>query len=148
MVNPTNPRDRPPDWESEVIAHLHDQPALKEVTGKRRTPGGDHLLFLAPPSSITDLICVQCHSTPPAAPRTMLDKYGPANGFGWAMHEVMGAEFVLVPMSDSIARGRALWRSFMVALTVVFAVVLLVLNLMVHVLVTRRLQILSVPPTR
>lgn len=143
MLNPTNPRDRPTDWETEVIAHLHDQPALKEITGQRQTPGGDHLLFLARPSSINDSTCMQCHSTPSAAPRTMLDKYGPANGFGWKLHDVIGAEFVSVPMSESIARGRALWRSFMEALSVVFAVVLIVLNVMVHFLVTRRLQALS-----
>ncbi|WP_186251801.1 c-type heme family protein [Burkholderia gladioli] len=143
MLNPTNPRDRATDWESEVIAHLHDKPALKEVTGQRRTPGGEQLLFLARPTSITDATCMQCHSTPAAAPRTMLDKYGPANGFGWQMNQVIGAEFVSVPMSESIARGRALWRSFMEALTVVFVVVLVVLNVLVHFLVTRRLQTLS-----
>jgi HAMP domain-containing protein len=143
MVNPTNPRDRPTDWEAEVINHLHDHPELKEMTGQRRTPGGEQLLFLAHPSSITDSSCMQCHSTPSAAPRTMLDKYGPANGFGWTMNEVIGAEFVSVPMSESIARGHAVWRSLMASLTAVFAVVLIVLNLMVHFLVTRRLQMLS-----
>jgi HAMP domain-containing protein len=143
MLNPTNPRDRPTDWETEVIAHLHDHPELKEITGQRRTPGGEHLLFLARPSRITDATCMQCHSSPSAAPRTMLDKYGPANGFGWTMNDVIGAEFVSVPMSQSIARGRAVWRSFMVSLSAVFAVVLAVLNVMVHFLVTRRLQALS-----
>lgn len=143
MLNPTNPRDRPTDWESEVIAHLHDHPELKEATGERRTPGGEQLLFLAHPSRITDAACMECHSTPSAAPRTMLDKYGPANGFGWTMNDVIGAEFVSVPMSESIARGHAVWRSLMLSLTAVFAVVLVVLNAMVHFLVTRRLQMLS-----
>ncbi|WP_186149279.1 c-type heme family protein, partial [Burkholderia gladioli] len=86
-------------------------------------------------------VTAHLHDTP--APRTMLDKYGPANGFGWQMNQVIGAEFVSVPMSESIARGRALWRSFMEALTVVFVVVLVVLNVLVHFLVTRRLQTLS-----
>jgi HAMP domain-containing protein len=143
MLNPTNPRDRPTDWETEVISHLHDHPELKEITGQRSSPGGEHLLFLAHPSRITDAACMQCHSTPAAAPRTMIDKYGPANGFGWTMNEVIGAEFVSVPMSESIARGRAVWRSFMVSLSAVFAVVLVALNVMVHFLVTARLQALS-----
>jgi HAMP domain-containing protein len=143
MLNPTNPRDRPTDWETEVIAHLHDHPELKEMTGQRPGPGGANLLFLARPSRITDTACMQCHSTPSAAPPTMLDKYGPANGFGWTMNDVIGAEFVSVPMSDSIARGHAVWRSLMVLLTAVFAVVLITLNVMVHFLVTRRLQALS-----
>jgi HAMP domain-containing protein len=143
MLNPTNPRDRPTDWESEVIAHLHDHPELKEFTGQRPGPGGQDQLFLARPSRITDSACMQCHSTPSAAPPTMLDKYGPANGFGWTMNDVIGAEFVSVPMADSIARGHAVWRSFMASLTAVFVVVLIALNVMVHFLVTRRLQALS-----
>jgi HAMP domain-containing protein len=143
MLNPTNPRDRPTDWETEVIAHLHDHPELKDVTGQRPARGGENLLFLARPSRITDVACMQCHSTPSAAPPTMLDKYGPANGFGWTMNDVIGAEFVSVPMSESIARGHAVWRSFMVSLSAVFVVVLIALNVMVHFLVTRRLQALS-----
>ncbi|MEW6340686.1 MAG: DUF3365 domain-containing protein [Paraburkholderia sp.] len=143
MLNPTNPRDRPTDWEAQVIARLHDRPELKEMTGQRPGPGGESLLFLARPSRITDAACMQCHSTPSAAPPTMLDKYGPANGFGWTMNEVIGAEFVSVPMSESISRGHAVWRSFMAALSAVFAVVLIALNVMVHFLVTRRLQALS-----
>lgn len=143
MVNPTNPRDRPSDWEAEVIAHLHDHPGLKEISGLRDTPGGEHVMFLAKPSRITDSSCMQCHSTPSAAPSTMIDKYGPANGFGWPMNEVIGAEFVSVPASEPIARSRAVWRSFMLSLSIVFAVVLIVLNIMVHLLVTRRLQALS-----
>jgi HAMP domain-containing protein len=143
MLNPTNPRDRPTDWETEVITHLHDHPELKELTGQRPARGGENLLFLARPTRITDAACMQCHSTPSAAPATVVDKYGPANGFGWTMNDVIGAEFVSVPMSESIARGHAVWRSFMVSLSAVFAVVLVALNVMVHFLVTRRLQALS-----
>jgi len=142
MVNPTNPRDRPTDWEADVIAHLHDNPQLKEMTGQRDAPAG-RTLFLARPSRITDAACMQCHSTPAAAPRTMIDKYGSANGFGWTMNEVIGAEFVSVPMAQPIERGRAVWRTFMISLTAVFAVVLVVLNVMVHFLITRRIQSLS-----
>jgi HAMP domain-containing protein len=142
MLNPTNPRDRPTDWETDVIRQLHDHPELKEATGQRNSQTG-RTLFLARPSRITDAACMSCHSTPSAAPSTMLDKYGAANGFGWTMNEVIGAEVVSVPMAQPIERGRALWRTFMVSLTGVFAVVLIVMNVMVHVLVTRRIQSLS-----
>ena len=142
MLNPTNPRDRPTDWETDVIRQLHDHPELKEATGQRNSQTG-RTLFLARPSRITDAACMSCHSTPSAAPSTMLDKYGSANGFGWTMNEVIGAEVVSVPMAQPIERGRALWRTFMVSLTGVFAVVLIVMNVMVHALVTRRIQSLS-----
>jgi HAMP domain-containing protein len=142
MLNPTNPRDRPADWETDVIRQLHNHPELKEATGQRDSQAG-RTLFLARPSRITDATCLRCHSTPSAAPSTLLDKYGSANGFGWAMNEVIGAEVVSVPMAQPIERGRALWRTFMVSLTGVFAVVLIVMNVMVHVLVTQRIQSLS-----
>jgi HAMP domain-containing protein len=142
MVNPTNPRDRPTDWETDVIRHLHDHPELKMLTGERDAPGG-RTFFLARPSRITDPACMQCHSTPSAAPATVLDKYGSANGFGWTMNEVIGAEFVSVPMTQPIERGRAVWRTFMLSLTGVFAVLLIVMNLMMYVLVTRPIRALS-----
>ncbi|RKT20974.1 HAMP domain-containing protein [Paraburkholderia sp. RAU2J] len=142
MLNPTNPRDRPTDWETDVIRHLHDQPALKELTGQRDGTDG-RTLFLARPTRITDASCMACHSTPSAAPRTVLDKYGPANGFGWTMNEVIGAEFVSVPMTQPIERARVLWRTFMGSLAAVFAAVLIVMNVMVHLLVTRRIATLS-----
>ncbi|MEM5403997.1 c-type heme family protein [Paraburkholderia unamae] len=142
MLNPTNPRDRPTDWETDVIRHLHDHPELKELTGQRDAPGG-RSFFLARPSSITDTACMQCHSTPNAAPATMIEKYGSSNGFGWTMNEVIGAEFVSVPMAQPIARGRAVWRTFMLSLSAVFAVVLIVMNVMMHVLITRPIRALS-----
>jgi HAMP domain-containing protein len=142
MVNPTNPRDRPTDWETDVIRHLHDHPELKLMTGERDAPGG-RTFFLARPSRITDPACMQCHSTPAAAPATVIDKYGSANGFGWTVNEVIGAEFVSVPMAQPIARGRAVWRTFMLSLTGVFAVVLIVMNVMMYMLVTRPIRALS-----
>lgn len=142
MLNPTNPRDRPTDWEADVIRHLHDHPQLKLLTGQRDAVGG-RSLFLARPSIITDGACLQCHSTPSAAPATVVEKYGAANGFGWTMNEVIGAEFVSVPMAQPIEQGRAVWRTFMLSLTGVFAVVLIVMNVMVHVLVTRPIRALS-----
>jgi HAMP domain-containing protein len=142
MLNPTNPRDRPTDWENDVIRQLHDHPALREMTGQRDTPAG-RTLYLALPTRITDEACMQCHSTPSAAPSTMIDKYGSANGFGWPMNEVIGAEVVSVPMAQPIERGRAVWRTFMISLTGVFAMVMIVMNIMVHMLVTRRIQSLS-----
>jgi HAMP domain-containing protein len=73
----------------------------------------------------------------------MIDKYGSANGFGWTMNDVIGAEFVSVPMTQPIERGRAVWRTFMLSLTAVFAVVLIVMNVMVNMLITRPIQSLS-----
>jgi len=142
MLNPTNPRDRPTDWESDVIRRLHDKPELKEVVGLRDTPSGPNL-YIARPNRIDDVACMACHSVPSAAPRTLIDKYGPNNGFNWALHETIGADFVSVPMALPIARSLAVLRTFLISLFAVFAAVLIALNVMVHLLVTRRIRALS-----
>ena len=70
MLNPTNPRDRPSDWETDVIRHLHDKPELKEVVGLRDTPTGQNL-YIARPNRINDAACMECHSVPSRAPKTL-----------------------------------------------------------------------------
>jgi HAMP domain-containing protein len=142
MLNPTNPRDRPSDWETDVIRHLRDRPELKEVVGVRDTPSGPNL-YIARPNRINDVACMECHSVPSRAPKTLIDKYGPDNGFNWAMHEVIGAEFVSVPMALPVAHSETMLRTFLVSLLVVFVWLLLALNAMVHLLVTRRIRALS-----
>ncbi|SAL71113.1 HAMP domain protein [Caballeronia choica] len=142
MLNPTNPRDRATDWENDVIRRLHDHPELSQVIGERETPAG-RSLYIARPTRIDSAACLECHSTPAAAPRTMLDKYGPANGFDWPLHETIGAQVVSVPMSLPLEQARSVWRTFMASFAAVFACVLVALNLMVHFLVTRRLRALS-----
>ncbi|HLW13220.1 MAG TPA: DUF3365 domain-containing protein [Casimicrobiaceae bacterium] len=142
MLNPTNPRDRATDWENDVIRRLHDDPQLTEIVGQRDTPSG-RSLFIARPTRIDSAACLECHSTPAAAPPTVLDKYGPANGFGWPLHETIGAQVVSVPMSLPLEQARAVWRTFMMSLAAVFACALIALNVMVHFLVTKRLRALS-----
>jgi HAMP domain-containing protein len=143
VLDPTNPRDRPTGWEAKVIAQLQANPHLAQLSGQRDAQSGGGALFLAQPIRMTDVACMQCHSTAGAAPRTMVDQYGSAHGFGWPMNRTIGAEFVSVPMAQAVAQARAMWRAFMLSMAAVFAVVLVLLNVMVHVLVTRRIQSLS-----
>ena len=72
--------------------------------GERDTPTG-RSLYLARPIQIKSQACLDCHSTVDAAPKTMLDLYGSANGFGWKMNEIIGAQIVSVPMAVPIARA-------------------------------------------
>jgi HAMP domain-containing protein len=142
MLDPTNPRDRATDWENDVIRRLHDHPELQQLIGERATPSG-RSLYIARPTRIDSAACLECHSTPAAAPHTMLDKYGPANGFNWPLHETIGAQVVSVPMSLPLEQAHNVWRTFMLSFAAVFACVLIALNLMVHFLVTKRLKALS-----
>ena len=70
-------------------------------------------------------------------PETLVDRYGPANGFGWQLHEVVGAQMVAVPMAVPMQRAAQAWMVFMALLTAVFVAVGLALNGMLWWLVVR-----------
>src|SRR5579862_5921867 len=74
-LNPTNPADKATDWESDIIAEFNHNPSLAEFTSTRDTPTGPVLSF-SRPIRITDRACLTCHSTPSAAPASMIDLYG------------------------------------------------------------------------
>ena len=96
-LNPTNPRDRADSWEVDIVNQFRNSADLKEFVGQRDTPAG-RSLYVARPVRITNPACLTCHSSVEAAPKTMVDKYGPANGFGWNMNEVVSAQIMSGPM--------------------------------------------------
>jgi protein-histidine pros-kinase len=78
-----------------------------------------------------------------AAPKTMVERYGPANGFGWQLNEVIGAQVVSVPTDVPIQRAQAAYRTFMVSLTAVFLFIGIALNIMLLIMVIRPVTKLS-----
>jgi protein-histidine pros-kinase len=128
MLNPTNPRDRAVEWEADVINRFRNSSDV-EALGVRDTPAG-RALFFARPLKITDPACLLCHSTVEAAPSTMVDKYGPANGFGWNLNETVGAQIVSVPTQVPFARARTAFVTFMASLAGVLLAIGLTLNLL------------------
>jgi protein-histidine pros-kinase len=141
-LNPTNPRDRAAGWEVDIVGQFRNTADLKEFVGQRDTPGG-RSLFVARPLRITDPACLRCHSSVDAAPKTLVDKYGPANGFGWNLNEVIGAQIMSVPMALPLERAERSFKVFITALVAIFLVVGLVLNLMIWLVVVRPVTQLS-----
>ena len=89
-LNPTNPRDRATDWETDVVNQFRNGQVKGELIGERDTATG-RSLYLARPIQITNAACLACHNTVNEAPKTMIELYGPANGFGWKLNEIIGA---------------------------------------------------------
>lgn len=141
-LNPTNPRDRAVEWEVDLISSFKGSPDTKEFIGQRDTPAG-RALYIARPIRISDPACLRCHSNVEAAPKTLVEKYGPANGFGWNLNEVVGAQVVSVPMAVPIARAQQAWNVFMGLLAAVFVAVAVALNLMLWAMVIRPVTKLS-----
>jgi protein-histidine pros-kinase len=143
MLNPMNPRDRATEWEEEVIVQLRDHSTPgAEFVGERETVAGA-ALYIARPIIFSDRACLECHSNPIEAPKTLLDAYGPDNGFNWKANEVLGAQIVSIPMSAPQTRAHKILLNFMLWILAVFALVFIALDVMVRVLVTRRLIALS-----
>lgn len=135
-LNPTNLRDRASDWEVDVVNRFRQYPEETEAVGERDTPSG-RSLYLARPIAIRDAACLTCHSTVEAAPRSLLRRYGPANGFGWKKDEIVGAQVVSVPMTLPMRRADAAFYTFLGSLAGVFAAVFVALNLMLMRIVVR-----------
>jgi HAMP domain-containing protein len=141
-LNPTNPRDRAVDWEADIVNRFRNGYDRSEIIGERDTPTG-RSLYIARPIQIKDPSCLACHSTAEAAPKTVVDRYGPANGFGWQLNEIIGAQVVSVPADVPLQRAQAAYRTFMVSLTAVFLFVGIALNLMLLAMVIRPVTRLS-----
>jgi HAMP domain-containing protein len=142
VLNPTNPRNRAVDWESDIITQFRGNAEWKELVGERNTPTGASF-FVARPIKVGSPACLRCHSTVDAAPKTMVERYGPANGFGWNLHEVVGAQIVSVPTKVPLERAVNAFKVFMGSIAAVFVVIGVVLNLMLWAMVIRPIGRLS-----
>ncbi len=141
-LNPTNPRDKTTDWEAEVVNMFRATPTRLETFGERDTADG-RSMYLARPIQIKDPACLVCHSTPDAAPKTMIDTYGSGNGFGWKVNEIIGAQVVSVPTAVPLQRANYVFKIFLVSLAAIFIFTIGMLNLMLYWFVIRRVKRLA-----
>jgi len=134
-LNPTNLRDRATDWEADLIQHFRNDANTREITGERDNPTG-RSLYLARPIHV-DTACLECHSTPSAAPAALVARYGSDNGFGWQPHEVVGASIVSVPLTSATQSADSAFRIIMMWIVTVMVAAMLVVNAIVYLLVVR-----------
>lgn len=130
-LNPTNQRDRPIDWEADIINRFRSDTSLTQITGERLAALGPSM-YLARPLRVSSASCLSCHGAVASAPRTMTAIYGKGNGFGWQPNEIIGAQIMSVPMAGAIAKADQNFYIFMAALVAVFLVVFVVVNVMIR----------------
>jgi HAMP domain-containing protein len=133
-LNPTNLADRAQDWEADVIRNFINNPKQTELVVQRDSSIGP-TLNLVRPVAIKDPACLTCHSVAAVAPAALLQTYGTANGFGWKMSDIIGAQVISVPMVVPLAVAHRTYLTFLVLLVIVFAVICAVLNVLLHYLV-------------
>jgi protein-histidine pros-kinase len=133
-LNPTNLADRAQDWEADIIGLFRNEPTRTELVVDRNTPIGP-TLNLARPLAIREEACLGCHSTPAAAPAALTRSYGSVNGFGWKLNETIGAQIVSLPMAVPFKLAHDAYVTFLIILVAIFAIVIVILNLLLHYLV-------------
>ena len=142
MLNPTNPRDRAVAWEEDVVSQFKNNTEMKEFIGERDTPTG-RALYIARPIRISNPACLACHDTPDNAPKTVVERYGPSNGFGWKVAETLGAQVVSVPMDVPLQQAHKALLLVVGLLTAVFVLIGAALNFMLWKLVIQPVSRLS-----
>jgi methyl-accepting chemotaxis protein len=142
VLNPTNPEHKAADWEEDIIQYFRNYEDVKEYSGVRDTATGQYL-FLSRPFKITKKGCLSCHSTPDVAPPAMVAKYGATNGFGWKHNEIVGAQIVNVPMDIPLARADETFQVFMLILGSVFIAIWAILNVLLHMIIIKRINAIA-----
>ena len=104
MLNPTNPLDRADGFDTALVDAFRADRDLTETSGTRSDATGA-TFYVAHPIVISDPACLACHSTPDAAPKAVLAKFGPQNGFNWSLNEPIGVQVVEVPVTGELKRS-------------------------------------------
>ena len=142
-LNPTNPRNRAVDWESDIIQQFRNNTEIKEIIGERNTPTGPSL-FLARPMQINDADCLICHSTLDEAPEPLKTLYGTTNGYGWKLNEIVGSQIVSVPLSVPLSNANYVFNVFIFSLASIFVLIFVIINILLRIFVIRPVHRITV----
>jgi HAMP domain-containing protein len=146
-LNPRNPEHRPIDWETEVIRRLQEHPEKSEISGERDVEATGRVLYLARPIKM-EMECMVCHSTPDAAPPSLVKQYGPSNGFGWDRGldqgiDIIGAQIVTVPMTVPVEIANEAYHGLLIYLVATLLLTMAALDAAVYGFVIRPLAVIS-----
>lgn len=140
VLNPTNPDDRADQFEVSLVDRFLEAPETQRLTGYRTLSDQGLFFYSALPIVIRDPSCLECHSTPEAAPPAMLAQYGRENGFNWQLNQVLGTQTVYIPAAEVFQAAKRSFIGMMGLLFLIFAIALLCLNALLKPLVIRPIQ--------
>ncbi|AKG21064.1 histidine kinase [Calothrix sp. 336/3] len=128
-LNPTNPKDKADKFESELVEKFRQQPNLKQLTGYRNLSGED-LFYIARPLKVTKASCLECHSHPDVAPKSLINTFGSQGGFNWNLNEIVAAQTIYVPAKNIFAKGHKNLLLVMAIFISFFIVLLFLINIL------------------
>ena len=145
-LRPTNPNDMATPFEVELINRFRGTPELKELSGVRDTKDG-RVYYVARPIRAQES-CLVCHDTPQRAPAAMVAAYGPHNGFGWKVNEVVALQSLSIPAAEELKETGEIALLLAVGMLLVFGAAYFALTAALETLVTRPLRALATAADR
>lgn len=125
--NPTQPLDLADSFEAQLLTTFRSDPNVKELSGFTMRDG-QQVYYNSRPLIVSAESCLTCHSTPDAAPASLINTYGSEHGFGWQLGEVIAAQTLYVPAQEVFNQSQQLLNLVMGVIVVIFAVVIVVSN--------------------
>lgn len=138
-LNPTNLRDKADSFEAPIVERFRQDSNLKELRGFRDSSSGK-LFYIARPLTVSKASCLECHSTPEAAPKSMIERYGASNGFGWKLNEVVSAQIISVPANFVLQTAYKSSLLLVGIFSLIFAATILAVNFWLKRYVVRPLN--------
>ncbi|MDJ0534938.1 MAG: DUF3365 domain-containing protein [Xenococcaceae cyanobacterium MO_207.B15] len=141
-LNPTNLRDKADSFETDLINQFRRETSTENLIGFRSI-ADNKLFYIARPLAITDSSCLQCHSTPEAAPKSMIERYGKDNGFGWKLNEIVTARIIYVPANKVLQTASQSSIRAISVIVAIFAITIFILNWWLNRYIVRPLNRMS-----
>lgn len=141
-LNPTNLRDKADEFEARLVERFRKEPQTKEISGYRAL-FGQKVFFIARPLAITNQSCLRCHSSPEAAPKSQLAKYGDEHGFGWKLNEIVATQTIYVPAENVLESARSSFLLIIGLFIGIFALVILLINFLLKRNVIQPIRIMA-----
>jgi HAMP domain-containing protein len=131
--NPLNSENRVKGLEQELLERFRSDRSLQILNTTGVIGGRNYLVSSAP--KVSKPGCLRCHGEPSQAPKDVTETYGTYSGYGYQPNEVVGVSIVGVPLED--VQALTLQRSLLVigAITLLFAMLFVVLNVLVKRLI-------------
>jgi len=136
--NPTNLRDQADEFETKLVKEFQNQGSTQKMGWREFSQG--KVFYMARPFVLNKQSCLECHSTPENAPKSLLRTYGTKNGFGWKLNDIVAAQIVYVPAEEIFTSVR---HSFVIVLGIListFLVVVFLINFLLKRTIIQRVQ--------
>lgn len=141
-LNPTNLKDKADEFETTLVEKFRQNSNLKQLAGFR-TISDRNFYYVARPLAVDKVSCLQCHSLPENAPRSLINTYGDRNGFNWQLNEIVAAQMVSVPATQVFATANRLQWSIVGVISLFFLIAIAAINAFMRLAIVRPIQKMS-----